>query len=213
MKSVRLLAGMLCGVVCLALFSGCETQQSACEREKRLTERMDELQMEIDGRMMGMGAEVANLRANPPVIVQQVPAPMPEVQPSAFAQAPAQPAMQVDTISIEDDFYSMSKRQQLEQLAANSRDSYAPAPARATAAPANTNRIRVPVPARTVQAALKEAGYYNGAIDGKIGRASIAAITNFQRDQNIKADGIVGRQTWQLLYPYVPAGMSTTRLK
>ncbi len=68
MKSVRLLAGMLCGAVCLALFSGCETQQSACEREKRLTERMDELQMEIDGRMMGMGAEVANLRANPPVI-------------------------------------------------------------------------------------------------------------------------------------------------
>ncbi len=212
MKSARFVAGTLCGVLCLALFSGCETQQSACEREKRLTERMDELQMEIDGRMMGMGAEVANLRANPPVIVQQVPAPMPEMQPSAFAQAPQQP-MQVDTISIEDDFYSMSKRQQLEQLAANSRDNYAPAPARPAASSANTNRIRVPVPARTVQAALKEAGFYNGAIDGKIGRASIAAITNFQRDKNIKADGIVGRQTWQLLYPYVPAGMSTTRLK
>ncbi len=212
MKSARLTAGILCGVLCLALFSGCETQQSACEREKRLTERMDELQMEIDGRMMGMGAEVANLRANPPVIVQQVPAPMPEMTaPAAFAQAPQQP-VQVDTISIEDDFYSMSKRQQLEQLAANSRDSYTPPPARSSSS-ANTNRIRVPVPARTVQAALKEAGYYNGALDGKIGKASIAAITNFQRDQNIKADGIVGRQTWQLLYPYVPAGMSTTRLK
>ncbi len=75
------------------------------------------------------------------------------------------------------------------------------------------NHIRVPVPARTVQAALKEAGFYNGAVDGKIGRQSIAAITAFQRSQGIKADGIVGRVTWQHLYPYVPAGMSTTRLK
>jgi uncharacterized protein with FMN-binding domain len=204
---------MLCGALSLALFSGCETEQAACEREKRITERMDELQMELDGRMMGMNAEMASMRANPPVIVQQVPAPMPapEVVPSAFAQAPEQ-SMQVDTISIEDDFYSMNKRQQLEQLAARSRDNYAPAPARASSS-ANTNRIRVPVPARTVQAALKEAGYYNGALDGKVGKGTIAAITNFQRDQNIKADGIVGRQTWQLLYPYVPAGMSTTRLK
>ncbi len=213
MKSGRFLATLVCGGVCLALFSGCETQQSACEREKRITERMDELQMEIDNRMMGMGAEMASLRANPPVIVQQVPAPMPEIvaAPAAFTQTPA--AMQVDTISIEDDFYSASKRAQLEQLAANSRDNYAPAPARATSSSANTNRIRVPVPARTVQAALKEAGYYNGALDGKVGSGTIAGITNFQRDQGIKADGIVGRQTWQLLYPYVPAGMSTTRLK
>ena len=217
MKSARLLAGMLCGVVCLALFSGCETQQSACEREKRLTERMEEMQVELDGRMMGMGAEMASMRANPPVIVQQVPAPMPEYNavPSSYAQAPAQPTMQVDTISIEDDFYSASKKQQLEQLAASQRSSYTPPPpARSTSsASANTNRIRVPVPARTVQAALKEAGYYNGALDGKVGKGTIAAITNFQRDQGIKADGIVGRQTWQLLYPYVPAGMSTTRLK
>ncbi len=210
MKSVRLLAGSLCGALSLALFSGCETQQSACEREKRLTERMEELQIDLDNRMMGMNAEMASMRANPPVIVQQVPAPMPEFNAApAVAQIPA--AMQVDTISIEDEFYSASKRAQLEQLAANSRD-YAPAP-RASSASANTNRIRVPVPARTVQAALKEAGFYSGAIDGKVGRGTIAGITNFQKDQGIKADGIVGRQTWQLLYPYVPAGMSTTRLK
>ncbi len=212
MKSARVLAGLLCGALSLALFSGCETQQSACEREKRLTERMEELQIDLDNRMMGMNAEMASMRANPPVIVQQVPAPMADygVAPSV-AQTPA-PAMQVDTISIEDDFYSMSKRQQLEQLAANSRDTGYTPPARSTSS-ANTNRIRVPVPARTVQAALKEAGYYNGALDGKVGRGTIAGITNFQKDQGIKADGIVGRQTWQHLQGYVPAGMSTGRLK
>lgn len=74
-------------------------------------------------------------------------------------------------------------------------------------------RIRVPVPARTVQAALKEAGHYNGNIDGKVGPQTVNAITSFQRAQGIKADGIVGRVTWQHLYPYVPAGMSTTRMK
>ena len=193
MKGLRLFVLLLCGAAGLAVFSGCETQRSACERERRLTERMDEMQMDLDGRIMGMNAEVASLRNNPPVVVQQVPAPV----------------STVDTISIDDDY--LSKRAQLEELARSSREQvmYAPAPAPSSGG----NHIRVPVPARTVQAALKEAGFYNGAIDGKVGRGTIAAITGFQRSQGIKADGIVGRVTWQHLQAFVPAGMSTTRLK
>ena len=195
MKVFRLFGMLVCGAVSLAAFSGCETQRSACEREKRLTERMDEMQMDLDGRMQGINGEMASLRTNPPVVVQQVPASAP-----------------VDSITIEDDL-AQSKRQQLEELAALNRQQALYAPQ--VSAPRSTggNHIRVPVPARTVQAALKEAGFYNGAIDGKVGKGTIAAISAFQRSQGIKADGIVGRVTWQHLQAFVPAGMSTTRLK
>ncbi|GEM_PF-1898843 len=201
MRAFRLVAVLVCGAVSLTVFSGCETQRSACEREKRLAERMDEMQMDLDGKMMGMSSEMASLRNNPPVVVQQVPA--------------AAPVASIDSISIEEDYAAMSKRQQLEELARMNREQvlYSPqvsAPARTSS---SGNHIRVPVPARTVQAALREAGFYNGNIDGKIGRQSIAAISAFQRSQGIKADGIVGRVTWQHLQAFVPAGMSTTRLK
>ncbi|MCD7896188.1 MAG: peptidoglycan-binding protein [Planctomycetaceae bacterium] len=217
MKSVRSMLLVLGGAVCLAVLSGCETQQSACEREKRLTERLDELQMDMDGRWMSVNAEVASMRANPPVVVQQVPVPTP-ITPDPYAGQTTPSSMSVDTISIEDNFYGSSKRQQLEQLAASARQKQlydAPAPRRSTASGTSNaaKHIRVPVPVRTVQAALKEAGHYPGSIDGKVGRQTIAGITSFQRSQGIKADGIVGKQTWQLLYPYVPAGMSTQRLK
>lgn len=199
MKSVRLLAGIVCGSACLALFSGCETQQSACEREKRLTERMDEMQTDLDSRLTGFNSEIAGLRANPPVVVQQVPAPVPTTQ--------------VDAIAIEDNYYP-NKRDELQALAAASRQQqlYAP-PAPARSGAASGNHIRVPVPARTVQAALREAGFYNGNLDGKIGPQTISAISAFQRSQGIKADGIVGRVTWQHLQAFVPAGMSTVRPK
>ncbi len=217
MKSARMVMGVICGAACLALFSGCETQRTACEREKRLTERLDEMQMDLDGRITNVNMEMASMRANPPVVVQQAPAALP---PPDYAAAPvAAPAsMTVDTISIEDDFYSASKRQQLEALAASSlRDQgYSSGSGRSSGSSSPSkakNHIRVPVPVRTVQAALKEAGFYNGAIDGKVGNQTIAAITAFQRSVGLKADGICGRQTWQQLQGYAPAGMSTTRLK
>ncbi len=195
MKSVRLLLGLVCGAACLALFSGCETQQSACEREKRLTQRMDDMQMDLDGRITGVNAEMAGLRANPPVVVQQVP-----------AAAPMQ-----DTIAIEDSY--SSKRDELAALAAASRQQQLYAPPPPPRSSSSGSAIRVPVPARTVQAALKEAGFYHGNIDGKVGPQTVSAITAFQRSQGIKADGVVGRVTWQHLQAFVPAGMSTSRPK
>jgi Putative peptidoglycan-binding domain-containing protein len=199
MKSVRSLVGLVCGVACLALFSGCETQQSACEREKRLTERMDEMQMDLDSRIMGVNGELANIRNSPPVVVQQMP-----VESSI--------GMPIDSIAIEDNYYP-SKRDELEALAMSSREQQLYAPPPAPRASANTNIIRVPVPVRTIQGALKEAGFYNGNIDGKVGPQTRSAITSFQRSQGLKADGIVGRATWNALQAFVPAGMSTTRLK
>ncbi|MBU1042872.1 MAG: peptidoglycan-binding protein [Candidatus Omnitrophica bacterium] len=50
-----------------------------------------------------------------------------------------------------------------------------------------------------VQAALKKAGFYNGNVDGKIGPKTKAAIKEFQRKNNLKVDGVVGRGTWAKL--------------
>ncbi len=235
MKSARLLLSLVCGITSLALFSGCETQRAACERERRMAERFDEMQMAMDGRMHSLNSEMAAMRANPPVVVQQVPMPMPSALPAEYHMPPPQPqimpavmpaaqphnmqaSMNVDTISIEDDLYNATKRQQLEQLASQSRQTQLynpPSPKKSSSASASGGKgnIRVPVPARTVQAALKEAGFYKGALDGKVGKQTIDAISAFQRAHNLKADGIVGRQTWQLLYPFAPAGMSTSKLK
>ena len=59
--------------------------------------------------------------------------------------------------------------------------------------------IRVGVSADQVQSALKSAGYYQGPVDGKVGAKTKKAISNFQRGNNLKADGVVGRQTWTAL--------------
>jgi peptidoglycan hydrolase-like protein with peptidoglycan-binding domain len=63
--------------------------------------------------------------------------------------------------------------------------------------------IRVAISAENVQIALKNAGYYKGNIDGKVGSGTKAAISRFQRDRGLKADGIVGKKTWMELEKYL----------
>ena len=53
-----------------------------------------------------------------------------------------------------------------------------------------------------VQTALKNAGLYAGAVDGKIGPASRKAIEAFQKQNGLKADGKAGSKTWAALEPY-----------
>jgi len=67
----------------------------------------------------------------------------------------------------------------------------------------STRIIRVPVSAKLVQSALKNAGYYDGVIDGKIGSGSKQAIKEFQGDHDLKVDGVIGRQTWSELKNYL----------
>jgi len=52
---------------------------------------------------------------------------------------------------------------------------------------------------KSIQTALKNAGFYSGAIDGKIGKKTKEAIKEFQKANGLKADGIVGKQTWSKL--------------
>lgn len=62
--------------------------------------------------------------------------------------------------------------------------------------------LRVAVAPQDVQRALKKAGYYDGAIDGKLGSGSQSAIKAFQKDHDLVSDGIVGRKTWAELKNY-----------
>jgi len=53
-----------------------------------------------------------------------------------------------------------------------------------------------------IQEALRNAGYYNGPVDGKIGSGSVDAIRRFQADHGLGVDGVVGRNTWSKLKVY-----------
>lgn len=48
---------------------------------------------------------------------------------------------------------------------------------------------------RSVQAALKEAGYDPGPIDGDAGQKTTSALIKYQKNKGLIADGIIGSQT------------------
>jgi len=56
---------------------------------------------------------------------------------------------------------------------------------------------------KQIQRALKSAGFYQGSIDGKIGRKTKEAIIKFQKANALKADGIVGKMTSVALNKYL----------
>jgi hypothetical protein len=57
--------------------------------------------------------------------------------------------------------------------------------------------------AKEIQQALKNAGLYNGKVDGNIGPKTKKAIEAFQSQNGLKADGKVGRKTWKALSVYL----------
>jgi len=52
---------------------------------------------------------------------------------------------------------------------------------------------------RQIQFALKKAGLYKGAIDGKIGPQTRRAIREFQKSKGLEPDGKIGKKTWDEL--------------
>ena len=82
--------------------------------------------------------------------------------------------------------------------------------ARAPAAPPTPAPAPMLKPSKTeIQQALKAAGFYQGAIDGKIGPKTREAIKEFQRVNALQVDGVVGRQTWEKLAPYLEQSASS----
>jgi peptidoglycan hydrolase-like protein with peptidoglycan-binding domain len=55
---------------------------------------------------------------------------------------------------------------------------------------------------REIQQALKNAGFYQGNVDGHTGPMTREAVKEFQRVHGLTDDGVVGRQTWAKLKAY-----------
>jgi peptidoglycan hydrolase-like protein with peptidoglycan-binding domain len=67
----------------------------------------------------------------------------------------------------------------------------------------NLQIIRVKASPEKIQRALKSAGVYTGPMDGKIGSGTKAAIIEFQKSHGLKADGVLGKKTWEELKTYL----------
>ena len=69
-------------------------------------------------------------------------------------------------------------------------------------APASSDVSGKPTP-KQIQQALKNAGIYEGKVDGNVGPKTKKAIEAFQSQNGLKADGKVGRKTWKALSVYL----------
>lgn len=56
---------------------------------------------------------------------------------------------------------------------------------------------------KDIQKALKNAGFYTGSIDGKVGPKTKKAVEEFQKSKGLKVDGKVGPKTWAELENYL----------
>ena len=65
---------------------------------------------------------------------------------------------------------------------------------------------------RQIQQALKNAGFYQGTVDGKMGSQTRDAIKEFQRVHGLKDDGVAGRQTWAKLNTYADLSSNANEL-
>lgn len=61
-----------------------------------------------------------------------------------------------------------------------------------------------------IQTALKNAGFYAGTVDGKLGPKTKKAIEDFQKANNLVADGKVGPKTWAALGTHLNAPAPVT---
>lgn len=57
---------------------------------------------------------------------------------------------------------------------------------------------------RFIQTKLKEHGFFNQKVDGQFGQNTLMSVVNFQKSVGIKADGIVGLQTWSQIVNFNP---------
>ena len=82
-----------------------------------------------------------------------------------------------------------------------------PAPASSSTSQTSTAASTAPS-AREIQQALKNAGFYQGPVDGKVGPQTRDAIREFQRVHGLVDDGKVGRRTWTKLSSYLDLSSS-----
>ena len=65
---------------------------------------------------------------------------------------------------------------------------------------------------REIQQALKNAGFYQGPVDGKMGAQTGDAIKEFQRVHGLTDDGVAGKHTWAKLKAYANLSSGSNEL-
>ncbi len=88
----------------------------------------------------------------------------------------------------------------------------APAKTAAAGKGAGTSAAAAKPTTRQVQQALKNAGFYQGVVDGKSGSMTKEAIKEFQRVHGLVDDGVVGKQTWGKLKAYADLSAGSDEL-
>ncbi len=63
---------------------------------------------------------------------------------------------------------------------------------------------------RSLQKDLRTLGYYTGSVDGDYGAGTVAAVTAFQKAYNLKADGIAGKGTLNMIASVLGGGGSSS---
>lgn len=66
---------------------------------------------------------------------------------------------------------------------------------------------------KLLQTKLKDFGFYTGRLDGIFGQNLLVSVSNFQKEVNIKPDGIVGNLTWNQLGLYAKKVIDLNRPK
>jgi peptidoglycan hydrolase-like protein with peptidoglycan-binding domain len=64
-------------------------------------------------------------------------------------------------------------------------------------------------PVKNLQTALRQLGYFTGNSDGRYGRTTYEAVILFQRDVNLRQDGIAGESVQKTLYRLLPTAAPT----
>ncbi|MDD5692484.1 MAG: peptidoglycan-binding domain-containing protein [Candidatus Omnitrophica bacterium] len=94
-----------------------------------------------------------------------------------------------------------------------------PAPASVVPVTASASKEIMPLPPQgpykptgiEIQTALKQAGFYTGNIDNKIGPKTKQAIEDFQKANGLQVDGKVGPKTWEALSKYLAAAVEPVK--
>lgn len=75
-----------------------------------------------------------------------------------------------------------------------------PALPTSTPTPCILQKNSIGIEVKQLQQRLKDLGYYSGDVDGQYGTGTHTAVTAFQAQHGLKADGVAGEQTLAILY-------------
>lgn len=75
-----------------------------------------------------------------------------------------------------------------------------PALPTSTPTPCILQKNSIGIEVKQLQQRLKDLGYYSGDVDGQYGTGKQTAVTAFQAQHGLKADGVAGEQTLAILY-------------